>query len=425
VSDFFPGCSPTDLIPGDPNELRALSGRLSTLSQGLHGAGSSLQKIDAGSWQGDAAEAFKDVIKQQPGRYFAAGDAFGAASLSIQSFTNVLEASQAEASRAIGAYEDAQAATAAWEQRRAIAHAAGHPFTESDPGEEGRAEAERILVGARELVDGAAENTQSGLQNAESGAPKKPGFFHSLLHDVESPIQTYQRFRSDFVGALSRGEHLAVGGLERFVKGFADEQLAALRTIGIDPEAWTKELWKATPSWARHFVSGFGVGVAGMATGLVAIGNGVWDISPTRMLIDPLGWEKSVVGAGNDMVGVGRALEHPVKFAGLLVDSAEWHRDGWKAAGELLPAVIVAFATAGAGTEIDALSDAAKLERASGAVDSAEMFEGRADTLRDVVSATHDADHALDVKGVVDASKGKPSHTLDGGAVGEAIEFGE
>lgn len=441
MTDFYPGVTPQDLIPGDPDELLGLCGSLNTLADGFNTAGTELQRISTGSWQGDAAEAFQQTIGQQPTRYFTAAQSFSLAATAISRYAAVLEACQQAAARAIASYEDAQTASAGWQQRKTIAHAAGHPFVESDPGDAGRAQAEASLGEARSLLDQAAGTAGSSLSSAESTAPHKPGFFSSLLHKVEHPLHTYESVRNTVVsGATSAGKWTLdqAGGL---AKDVVDDDLKTLKLVGINPEGWSKDLWAHTPGWGRSFLSGVGDGTVEMGAGLYTLGKFGYSLSPTRLESDPLGYLSSVKHDAWVAAGIGKNVRRdPVgfskQFGSALIDLDEWKKDPAKAIGELAPAVVVAVATAGMGSAADAATQSAlvaeRLEAGAelmGNVGYAERFgeiastrTAQAQNIEHQVALIKKTGAALDAQGTAQAAQNEPSHSADGHVAGMITE---
>ena len=400
MTSFYPGVTAVDLVPGNPAAVNDLAAELSSLARGLGDAAAELQRIDAGSWRGQAGDAFRHVIGQQPGRYADAAAAFGLAAGALGTYADSLQTAQLAASRAIGHYESAQRATGTWQQGRAAAKAAGKaPPPGGDPGESGRAEAESILRGVHGDLDAAAARLKANLSDAERAAPKRPGLFSRAVHGVE-------HLASDFV-------HFEGKILDVFAKGIEDTALVAaaagegLAQVVTDPKGW----WASAPPWEQHFLSGVWDGTEGLVTGVVSLGVLAFKLSPMNMMVDPEGWAKSEVGL---TVGIGhtvyRAFDDPRGFFGDLVNVHDWETDPWHAAGTLVPTLVIGVATAGVGAAADA-----SLETAGAAVDA----EGTslAETEVAVVHAQHlaELDHALRVYGwasdgdaVLQAGQGKP-----------------
>jgi hypothetical protein len=215
VSSFFPGVRPVELIPGDPVELRWLAGRLGVLADGLGQTAHDLTAIDAHDWTGPAADAFRQAVKVQPGRYTNAATGFSAASSGVLGYANALESAQQDASRAITTHQDAENATAAWQQRQQAAtqasaeaarahpgHAAGAPLAQpsSDPGDSGRAQAAATLLDARLALDLAAARLRATLIDAQHAAPTGTGHSAALLRRAE-----LERYGFAVAGGVSKG----------------------------------------------------------------------------------------------------------------------------------------------------------------------------------------------------------------------------
>ena len=194
MSGLSYGAAPGDLIPGDPVELRWLSARLTGLANELADTASRLQAIDAGRWEGSAAVAFQGVLAEQPRRYLAAANSFGAASSAVASYAAALETAQADAAGAVSSFAAAEATSAAWRQRRATALG----LTEADdPGDEGRSRANSVLAAAREEVDFAAARVVAALEAAAASAPTRTTLPDGLLNpnfvDLRYPAGLFGR----------------------------------------------------------------------------------------------------------------------------------------------------------------------------------------------------------------------------------------
>lgn len=171
------------VFPGDPGALASLGQQLTSLSAGLDEAARTLTQIETGAWQGQAADAFRNVIQQQPGKYASACSSFAAAGAAIQEYAQALSGAQRQAASALSEWDAAQTATRTWHSQSlqlTTSSLGGH-----DPGAAGRATATGSVNAARTELDAAAARLRGKLAQAASAAPKSPSFFERLFHDGE------------------------------------------------------------------------------------------------------------------------------------------------------------------------------------------------------------------------------------------------
>jgi hypothetical protein len=471
---FYPGVRPVELIPGDPAALRGLAGRLQVLGGGLGDAASELRTIDASSWQGQAADAFRHVVQEQPGRYSDAAVGFTAASTAIQGFALTLETAQQDASRAIAMHDDADAATSGWQQRVQAAQQAAQAAAKvkmpagqappaapsvstSDPGDAGRAQAESVLSRARAQMDQAAARLQANLDAAKHAAPHKPGLFSRLVHGAEHLTKDFVHFHDVILKTV---EGAVIGGLKDVgkveLRGLEAELHAlgtAGRAVGIDPKGW----YDGLPTGGRHFLGGVWLGTVGLGKAGLGLAEFGWKISPTRMMIDPLGWSRTMTTVGKTAYSLGdQAIMHPTKFwptfGSNMINLQEWKHDPATALGELVPAVVLAVATAGAGMaaegavgsaaalaetaeSFDAIATVAAADGDIGATEYA-VLKGeqklaeraavlaKGATQRDLHTVLTKTNMAITGAGTVEAAKGAADHVADGAATGYGVERG-
>jgi len=471
---FFPGVRPVDLIPGDPTALRGLAARLQVLSGGLGDAAGELRTIDSSNWQGKAADAFRHVVQEQPGRYSDAANGFGGAATAIQGFAQTLEWAQQDAARAIGSHDDADAASAGWQQRVQAAQQAAQAaakvktpagqapadvpsVSSTDPGDAGRAQAESVLAGARAQMDQAAARLQSSLEAAKKAAPHKPGLFSRLVHGAEHLTKDFVHFHDVILKSV---EGAVIGGLKaagKFELRGLEAEMQALgsagRVVGIDPKGW----YDGLPTGERHFLGGVWLGTVGLGKAAVALTEFGWKISPTRMMIDPLGWSRTMATVGKTAYSLGdQAIMHPTKFwptfGANMINLQEWKRDPATAMGELVPGIVLAVATAGTGIAADGAlgsaeafattaarfdgiavvaaseGDVAATEAATiGAEDNlaaANAARAQAATPAKLHYALAKTEIGITGLGTEEAAKGAAGHVADGGAAGYGVEKG-
>ncbi|MEE4024439.1 HNH endonuclease signature motif containing protein [Gordonia sp. PKS22-38] len=189
---------PKALIPGDADAIDenavAIGGRGNSMAL----AGLALRGINTGDyWDGEGAEAFREVFKQEPVKWLEAADAFINTGRTLGQYAGVVRWAQSEAQGAIDMYDEAQRATAqaVTDYNNAVISAnasntanaaAGSPVRVTvppfdDPGIEGRAAAQAKLTHARQQLrdagDTAADNVRSQLEKAPEGPEKRSGIW--------------------------------------------------------------------------------------------------------------------------------------------------------------------------------------------------------------------------------------------------------
>jgi hypothetical protein len=141
---------PKALIPGEP-EL--ITGDLRQLVQTLRAVvavGDDLGRIDPGGWSGGASTAFRSAFGAEPAKWLQAGEDLGGGGQALADYGDALVKSQREAQRAIELYLEAQAATRlAAAEHDAMVLSGATPAAFQDPGQEGAANAQKVLDDAR------------------------------------------------------------------------------------------------------------------------------------------------------------------------------------------------------------------------------------------------------------------------------------
>jgi hypothetical protein len=288
------GAIVTELVPGSPGDLDRLVARCRTVANGLGGAATRVRAIDSGEWVGPAGDAFREVVDIEPGTYDDAAAAFGATATAVHAYVDVLRDAQADARTAITLYEHAQSQTKAWQARQ---------DQYATDVRTARAEAEDPAAAAK-AVDGLARPSSydPGTDDRERAA--------TLLSDARERVRAAGSTASRRIAAA--WEHAP-----------------------REPHWWEK---------AGHFVAEIGRGAWEATTGLVEF---AWSISPTRMMVDPDGWRKDVTDLGK---GLWFGVQHPAELGKALIDWDTWKESPGRAIGHLVPDLLLALGTAGAGT---------------------------------------------------------------------------
>ena len=119
---------PTELIPGNPAGIRAAAQTLRARARRAEQAGDGLARIDAGGWEGEAAQVFRERFSYEPAKWYAAANSLDTAADALSTYAEVLEWAQARAAEAVGLWDEAEVASRVAEHR----HDGPEPFV--DPG---------------------------------------------------------------------------------------------------------------------------------------------------------------------------------------------------------------------------------------------------------------------------------------------------
>jgi hypothetical protein len=288
-------------IPGDPYFLQSLAAQLGSLGVEVDEVRSGLSGLESVKWDGEAAEAFRGVMRQQPNRYADAAESLTMAAGAISTYSAVLEDAQMLAVRAGDLAAEAQIAPQRWE--------ASASNTGNDPGAEGRMLAEQINLGVRADLAAASAALVATLRQAEVNAPRRPSLLHELMADAWHYSVSVP---GDVAIGFGRGAWGVVDGVYQLGKLGAEATNPLMGAL--DP---------AGREQADHE--------------LREISSEAWD--------HPLAFAK-VMGEG-------------------IVDWNEWSRNPAEALGELLPAVALTVATAGGGTVAKASAVGEAIEEAT------------------------------------------------------------
>ncbi|MCA1228888.1 putative T7SS-secreted protein [Saccharopolyspora sp. 6M] len=104
---------PSELVPGDPGELRAAARRWHELAETLAATGKGLSGLDVGQWHGAAAEAFTAARTEDSRRWSEAGEALARSAAALSRYADTLEWGQRNAAEAARLWQqgEEQAAT--------------------------------------------------------------------------------------------------------------------------------------------------------------------------------------------------------------------------------------------------------------------------------------------------------------------------
>ncbi|QGK70635.1 hypothetical protein GIY23_14930 [Allosaccharopolyspora coralli] len=180
---------PKQLVQGEPSAIRTSAQTLTEYGATFIEIGNGFRRLDAGGWQGEAGDAFRQRFATEPLRWIKAGDAFQDAARTMQDYCSTLEWGQAQAGEAIHEYEAGQRATerARTEYERTPTPP-GTPF--DDPGEPQRQAARDRLRRARDQVDDAGHRAASAMKAAQQDAPEKPTFLDEIGAALSGAVET-------------------------------------------------------------------------------------------------------------------------------------------------------------------------------------------------------------------------------------------
>ena len=303
---------PAELIHADPAALRSAAGKLRAFSGAFSETASGLDGLEPDSWTGAAADAFRAKYAPQPGRWRDAATGCGDGADALDSYAGTVQWAQGQARDAIEVYEQGQRATAAavtahngqvaaynqaaqaYDSALAAGHSPGprpvEPGPFSDPGTGLRERAQQILTAARAERDRAGAAAAAKVRAATDLAPAEPSFGQRLLDDLSD---------------LGQADELAgVSFTSGILTGAADIVKTARAVDPLDP-------------WNVTHLAEYGAGMSAMAAGLV------------HDEMHPMDALQGLVGTG-------------------------WGSDPAQAAGKLVPSLLLAAATDGAGDAANA-----------------------------------------------------------------------
>lgn len=187
MTELGESADPKQLVPGEPGDVRASAEKLVRLGDRLLEIGGGFKRLDAGGWEGEAGDAFRQRFEQEPMRWIKGGEAFHLAAGTLNDFVGVLEWGQTQAREAIEEYEAGQRAT---ERARQDFQRGPGTGSFSDPGEAQRENARAILDRAREQVEQAGHRAASAMREAEQDAPEKPTLLDEIGEFLSEAAET-------------------------------------------------------------------------------------------------------------------------------------------------------------------------------------------------------------------------------------------
>lgn len=163
------------LVPGDAAGMQAYADRLRRVADGAGRVGELLARVDAGAMVGDYGTALRERVAAAPAPYDLTWLSLSAAADAVDALAASVREAQVAAQRAVELFNRGETATQSWEaaveQQAAGALGPVLPPAVSDPGEEDRGQARRLLGAAQDEVARVAERTRAVLGEVAAAAP--------------------------------------------------------------------------------------------------------------------------------------------------------------------------------------------------------------------------------------------------------------
>lgn len=307
--------NPTALVAGDPSTLASTTAHMSKLGGAFERTAGGLRRIDLGEWTGEAADAFRASFKESPKGWADAADAFGRAARALDGFRSTVVWAQEQAGQAVALYRNGMDASVRArsdynrqvDEYNAAATGNGPPPAPlppfTDPGQGAMERAQQMLAAARSGRDTAAADVTRVLTEATALAPPLPSGWDRLGADL-----------LDGAGAK----------LTEF----------------------------------NHMLQGVGEGIEGLVKLVRTVNPGdPYNITHPAQYLDNL----TTVTAG-----LIHTAAHPIDMVKDITGTG-WGSDPAKAAGRLIPNILLGIATAGGGTAAKVAGGAARREAAAAA----------------------------------------------------------
>ncbi|MEV0486291.1 putative T7SS-secreted protein [Streptomyces sp. NPDC050508] len=318
---------PKDLVHGDAKAIRATAKHLTDFYAAFDKVGDGMRRLNSSSWQGEAANTFREKFAMHPTRWLQAADACDAAGKALSSYADTVEWAQGQARDAIDLYGPGKKASDAYKAKLTAATDAKGKQQEpsTDPGAAAVQRAHEILNEARRQRDEAGRTAASAVRKALAHAPAEPPPLTQLKADA---IDGYQAVNTEILH-FDAGVVKGTAGILNFARGLnpmdpynlthpaayvqnVNMTLAGLVSTGAHPERAAKTMledFMKDPSegTGRLLPNLFGDG-AGLeaAFGRAALKDGAESAVET-------GVQRSAKDAAGDAAGAGRkgATENP------------------------------------------------------------------------------------------------------------------
>ncbi|EFL16700.1 putative T7SS-secreted protein [Streptomyces sp. C] len=205
-----------ELVHGSPAAIRASAARMKDFQASFDKVGQGMKALDAGSWKGVAADAFREAFAVHPTKWLHAAEACQKAGDALTRYADTVEWAQKQAAQAVELYrkalkahEDAaNAYTKAVDTYNATAKSGKNPGpVPARPDNVGAAEAkaaQEILTEARRQRDEAG-SAGSALSAAMQHAPAKPSPHEKAMAAVTDHAAAASVELSHFGGGVVKG----------------------------------------------------------------------------------------------------------------------------------------------------------------------------------------------------------------------------
>ncbi|MEU6406376.1 putative T7SS-secreted protein [Streptomyces sp. NPDC046985] len=224
----------TKLIYGSPSKIDAVAAKLRAFESSFNETGDGLRGLDTSRLKGEAADALRTTVGEQPHRWYTAGEACVKAISALESFADTVTWAQGQAQTAIDKWKEGVKASedAADAHRgkvdaynKAVDRYNAQPADErdpsslpprpaetfDDPGKKLMKDAQDTLAEARKQRNSAAETARSAVRAARDMAPKKP----SYAEQVRDGFGEVQIMQDHVAGGFVKG----TAGIVNFVRG--------------------------------------------------------------------------------------------------------------------------------------------------------------------------------------------------------------
>jgi RHS repeat-associated protein len=245
---------PKDLVHGDVKAIRASAKHLSDFYTAFDKVGDGMRKLDSSSWQGEAANVFREKFAMHPARWLRAADACDKAGSALSSYADTVEWAQGQAHDAITLYGPGKKASDAY-KAALTADDGKKPESSTDPGAADMKRAHEILAEARRQRNDAGRTAASTVRAALAHAPAEPPPLAQLKADAVDGYQAVNTEVLHFDGGLVKG----TAGVLNFARGLNPEDpynlthpaayvqnvnmtLAGLISTGAHPERAAKTM---------------------------------------------------------------------------------------------------------------------------------------------------------------------------------------
>ncbi|MFI6459136.1 putative T7SS-secreted protein [Streptomyces sp. NPDC050538] len=209
----------SDLVHGDPKAIRAAAKHLADFSTAFDKVGDGMRKLNSRSWQGEAANAFREKFAVHPTKWLQAADACDEAGRALSSYADTVEWAQGRAQDAIDLYGPGKRASDAHkaEVKKDASTAEGKkkPEPSTDPGAAAMTRAHEILTEARRQRDEAARTASGAVRKALAHAPAEPPPLDQLKADAVDGVLAANTEILHFGGGVVKG----TAGILTFARG--------------------------------------------------------------------------------------------------------------------------------------------------------------------------------------------------------------